>query len=157
MRVVNSLRQFERAFHVARMRMENMGKGGASSGAISGRRPPQRTRPGVSGSEHSGRSDRQPHRPPGRSARPVQGQQPFRLRGTTGIKERAYSMSFARRGGVGRPKPGQGGERSEPRRGERAADRWGERARIDARQPVGCSKRRSQLERLNCKWWWRWP
>jgi len=36
MRVVNSLRQFERAFHVARMRMENMGKGGAFSGALLG-------------------------------------------------------------------------------------------------------------------------
>ena len=36
MRLVNSLRQFERAFHVPRIQMANMGKGGASSGAVFG-------------------------------------------------------------------------------------------------------------------------
>ncbi len=40
---------------------------------VSGRMPPQRHRPGASGSEHSGRPARKPHRPQGRSAQPVQG------------------------------------------------------------------------------------
>ena len=45
---------------------------------VSGRMPPQRHRPGVSGSEHSGRSARQPHRPPRPVGAARSGERPFR-------------------------------------------------------------------------------